>query len=85
VNDPRCRMVHHDVQCRNQAAGFMIVGDQRWSICEDDWLDCGIQHDIPDPLAAHMIGDMGWEPLLPDPVRVAIDRRLVALAAGAFG
>jgi hypothetical protein len=70
--------------CRNQAAGLFIVGDQRWPICEDDWLDC-FSHDVPDPLAAHMVGGMGWEPLLPDPVRAAIDRRLVALGSGAFG
>ena len=79
---------------RYALAGFMIVGDQRWAICEDDWLEiehdlvCRASpgsHDVPDPLAAHMDGDIGWEPLIPDPVRVAIDRRLAALAQGAFG
>lgn len=90
MNEPRCQiMVTDDRQCRSQAAGFMVIGDKRWPICEDDWLEVEqplvMGRDVPDPLAAHMNGDWGWEPLIPDPVRVAIDRRLVALAQGAFG
>lgn len=84
MNEPRCQ-VDKDPQCRNQAAGYMIVGEERLPICEDDWLDIFGPHDAPDPLAAHVIGGIGWEPLLPDPERAAIDRRLIALGQGAFG
>lgn len=85
MNEPRCQV--GEPQCRNQAAGTFIVGVHRWTVCEDDWLSiCDQVHwEVSDPLAAFMDGDMGWEPLTPDPARAATDRRLAALAAGAFG
>jgi hypothetical protein len=85
MNEPRCQMMHDDRQCRSQAAGYMIVGDQRWAVCEADWLDSCGPHEGPDPLAPHMFGGFGWEPLVPDPVRAAVARRVVALGEGVFG
>lgn len=77
MNEPRCDMGRP--RCRNQAAGFWRINDsgKRIALCDDD------RQDIEDQGITLIPGE--WEPLHPDPVRVATADRLARMAAGYFG
>lgn len=84
MNDPRCELMSgpDGRQCLNQAAGFWLIGDppsRRVALCEDDRTALDEQGDGREPITKD------WEPLHPDPVRFATERRLAHMAAGYFG